>query len=75
MLRNPAQVRRLSIARIRSYFADVIAELKKVVWPTRNETKRLTLLVIIVAGVVGIILGVADFSFTKLMELILNAGG
>jgi preprotein translocase subunit SecE len=75
MLKNPAQARRLSLARIRSYFADVISELKKVVWPTRNETKRLTILVIIVAGIVGIILGVADFSFTKLMEWIINAGG
>jgi preprotein translocase subunit SecE len=75
MLKNPAQARRLSLARIRSYFADVISELKKVVWPTRNETKRLTILVVIVAGIVGIILGVADFSFTKLMEWIINAGG
>ena len=75
MLKNPAQARRLSLARIRSYFADVISELKKVVWPTRNETKRLTILVIIVAGIVGIILGVADFSFTKLMEWIINTGG
>ena len=75
MLKNPAQARRLSLARIRGYFADVIGELKKVVWPTRNETKRLTILVIIVAGIVGIILGVADFRFTKLMEWIINAGG
>ena len=72
---GPAQTRRLSLERIRSYFADVISELKKVVWPTRNDTKRLTILVIIVAGIVGIILGVADFSFTKLMEQIIKAGG
>jgi preprotein translocase subunit SecE len=71
MLR-PAQPRRLSIARFRAYVADVIGELKKVVWPTRNDTKRLTILVVIVSGAIGIILGTADFGFTKLMEQIIG---
>jgi preprotein translocase subunit SecE len=70
MMRRPATVRRPSISRIRTYFGEVIAELKKVVWPTREETKRLTILVIIVAGAIGIFLGVADYGFTRLMEWI-----
>jgi preprotein translocase subunit SecE len=68
-------MRRPSIPRIRSYFAEVIAELKKVVWPTKKETWRLTMLVIIVAGVIGIVLGVADYSFTHLMRWVINLGG
>ena len=40
-----------------SYVADVISELRKVTWPTFQETRYLTIVVAIVAGVVGILLG------------------
>lgn len=33
---------------IRAYLADVVAEMRKVVWPTRKETFRLTGLVLTV---------------------------
>lgn len=33
---------------LRAYFSDIIQEMKKVVWPTRKETVRLTGLVITV---------------------------
>ena len=56
----------------RSYIGEIAAELKKVVWPTKAETRRLTILVIVIAGSVGIFLGVADYGFTHLMELILG---
>jgi preprotein translocase subunit SecE len=47
-------------------------ELKKVTWPTRQEVIRLTLVVITVSLVVGLFLGVLDFSFTKLLGLIIK---
>jgi preprotein translocase subunit SecE len=50
------------------FFNDIIAELRKVVWPTRQETIRLTVMVIIVILVLGIILGLLDWGFTKLVE-------
>jgi len=56
----------------RRYIGEIAAELKKVVWPTRAETRRLTVMVIIVAGSVGIFLGVADYGFTRLMQLIVG---
>lgn len=43
-------------------------ELMKVVWPTRQETIRMTLGVIIICLVVAAILGAADFGLTKLIE-------
>jgi preprotein translocase subunit SecE len=46
-------------------------ELKKVVWPTRDEVIRLTGVVILVSLVVGIFLGGTDFILTKLIELII----
>ncbi len=45
---------------------ETIAELKKVVWLTRREAAYLTTLVLIVAIIVGLILGVIDYGFTKL---------
>ena len=47
---------------------ETIAELKKVVWLTRREAAYLTFLVLIVAIIVGIILGAFDYSFTRLVD-------
>lgn len=73
MMKRPASARGPIIPRIRAYFGEIIAELRKVVWPTREETRRLTVMVIIVAGAVGILLGVMDYAFTKIMEAIMGA--
>jgi preprotein translocase subunit SecE len=50
---------------------DIIAELKKVTWPTRQEATYLTTLVIIFTVAVAIVLGVIDYGFAKLMNVIL----
>jgi len=47
---------------------ETIAELKKVVWLTRREAAYLTFLVLIVAIIVGLILGAFDYSFTRLVD-------
>ena len=60
------------IASIAGYFREVIAELRKAVWPTRDETKRLTVLVIVISVAVGVILGTFDYGFTKLVAVFLG---
>lgn len=47
-------------------------ELKKVVWPTRQEVIRLTAVVILVSLIVGVFLGGLDFVFTKIMEVVVK---
>lgn len=47
-------------------------ELKKVVWPTKDEVVRLTGVVILVSLIVGLFLGGADFVFTKVMEVLIK---
>jgi preprotein translocase subunit SecE len=47
-------------------------ELKKVVWPTRQEVLRLTLVVITVSLIVGIFLGGLDFILVKIIETIVQ---
>jgi preprotein translocase subunit SecE len=56
----------------RRYIGEIAAELKKVVWPTRAETTRLTVMVALISLSVGIFLGVADYGFTRLMQLIIG---
>lgn len=53
------------------FLKEVRDELKKVVWPTRDEVIRLTGVVILVSLFVGIFLGGADFILTKLVGLLI----
>lgn len=48
--------------------ADVISELRKVTWPTFAETRYLTLVVAVVAIVIGVILGLFDLLFGWIIE-------
>ncbi len=47
-------------------------ELKKVVWPSRQEVIRLTFVVITVSLIVGLFLGGLDFVFTKVLETVVK---
>lgn len=47
---------------------DVINELKKVTWPTREEVTRLTAVVIVVAVAIGLALGGVDLFFNWLVD-------
>ena len=55
-------------------FGEVIAELKKVVWLSKREAAYLTLIVLIVAIVVGLLLGAVDLGFTKGVERLFPGG-
>jgi len=56
------------------FIGETIAELKKVVWLTRQETAYLTLLVLIVAVTVGLVLGAIDYGFTNLVNKLFLGG-
>ena len=51
-----------------NFFGNIIAELKKVTWPTRQEAIRLTIMVLIVCAVAGVFLALADYGFAKLVK-------
>ena len=53
------------------FIREVVSELRKVVWPTREEATRLTVMVIVVAAAVGILLGIIDFGFALLIRKVL----
>lgn len=47
------------------YFRSVIAEVKKVSWPNRQETINKTTIVVVSSLIVGLTLGAFDFLFTR----------
>ena len=54
------------------FLKEVRSELKRVVWPTRQEAIRLTSVVIIVSALVGVYIGALDYLFAKIMGLLLG---
>ena len=57
---------------IQSFYRETTGELRKVSWPTWNEARQLTLLVIVVMVFVGIILGITDGAARSLLGLLLG---
>ncbi len=47
---------------------DIISELRKVTWPSREETQNLTIVVLIVATAFGLFLGGIDMFFNWLID-------
>jgi len=54
------------------YLKETRAELKKVNWPSRQEATNLTLIVMAVTALMALLLGLLDYIFAKLFELILG---
>jgi preprotein translocase subunit SecE len=49
--------------KIITYFREAIAEMKKVVWPTKKQTTNYTLVVIALSISVAIFFGLLDYIF------------
>lgn len=60
------------MSKIIDYIKQSIVELKKVNWPTRQETIRYTLGVLVLAFIVAIILGFIDFGLLRAFNLIIQ---
>jgi len=56
------------IGGVTQYFKDSRAELKKVSWPTKEQTKNHTLMVIGISIGVAVFLGVIDYLFNWALE-------
>ena len=54
------------------YLQETINELKAVSWPTRQQTIKLTIIVIAISVVVAFYVGGLDFTFTNLLKLIIK---
>ncbi|MFC1649871.1 preprotein translocase subunit SecE [Patescibacteria group bacterium] len=54
-----------------NYLREVRTELTKVVWPSRNEVAKLTLIVVIISVLVATYVGLLDYAFVQLLEKII----
>ena len=55
-----------------TFLRQTISELKQVSWPTRAETTRLTVIVIVMSLATALYVGRLDYSFTNLLKLIIK---
>ena len=74
---NTGQSTRSTAAEVRRGFSprfvtEVVGELRRVTWPSREEAMRLTLMVIAVSATIGIFLGLIDMGFARLFDVILG---
>ena len=60
------------IMQIVNFFKEVKAELDKIVWPTREQTIRYSILVIIVAVASGAFLGGLDYVLTLATDFLVK---
>lgn len=58
--------------RIMQYLRETRAELRKVVWPTREEAINLTAIVVGTIVVMSAFFGVVDYIFTQLFRLLIS---
>ena len=58
--------------RLQNYIRDVILELRKVTWPTRDELKGATITVIIFALISTLFVGTVDFVLGYIVKLVLG---
>ena len=56
------------------YFREMGAELRKVTWPTRQEARHLTTVVVIVVILMAIALGLVDYGFSRLIGWLISLG-
>ena len=77
MARDPGVTRRVGGEVARRAFSirmigEVVGELRRVTWPSKEETLRLSIMVICVAAAVGAFLGLVDLGFARIMSILLG---
>ena len=59
------------IRKIVKYFQEVRAETAKVTWPSRAQTIRLTVIVLVASVLIGLYVGSLDLLFTTILSVAL----
>ena len=60
------------MAKVIQFFKESRAELKKVVWPTKDDVISSIKVVIISTIIVALILGLLDLGFTELFRIVMK---
>ncbi|MEE9904999.1 preprotein translocase subunit SecE [Chlorobium sp.] len=57
--------------KIGQYYRDVVGEMRKVTWPTKDETKDLTIVVLTVSGILALFTFAVDWVINSVMSRLL----
>ena len=60
------------MAKVFQFFKESRAELKKVVWPTKDDVISSIKVVIISTVIVALVLGLLDLGFTQLFRIVMK---
>jgi preprotein translocase subunit SecE len=55
------------LTRFRRFVGESWSELKKVTWPTREQTRNLTVLVFVISSLIGVYIAAFDLLFTSIV--------
>ncbi|MBE3091913.1 MAG: preprotein translocase subunit SecE [Candidatus Atribacteria bacterium] len=58
--------------KINNFIKEAIAELRKVIWPTKKDLKNSTIVVIFTIIIASIFIGLIDIFFTKVLTLFMK---
>lgn len=79
MVKNKAQTQEYKavekpnpLVRLAKYLEASRAELRKITWPTLNETRKATLAVLGFVSIMAILLGLIDLGLSSLIRVILS---
>jgi preprotein translocase subunit SecE len=56
--------------KIGHFFHDVASEMRAVSWPTMDDIREGTVVVIVISGIVALFLALVDFGFGQLVKLL-----
>jgi preprotein translocase subunit SecE len=62
-------------AKLRQNIDDIISELKKVTWPTPEETRNLTIVVIGISATIGLLLAGVDVVLSEIYKFLSSLAG
>jgi preprotein translocase subunit SecE len=62
------------VTRIRRFIQEAWSELRKVTWPTPEQTRNLTVLVFVVSALVGVYIAVFDILFHEGFRFVVGVG-
>ena len=60
-------------ARVSKFFRDIKSELKKVVWPSKEDTKTNTVVVLVTVAIAAVVMIALDAIFGGILGLIIGA--
>lgn len=59
-------------SKFKGFFKEIFQELKKVVWPTRDQLIRNTITVVTVCAIIGILIWFFDWGLSSLINWLLK---